>query len=343
MKIKILLLCFFSLLACQYRREPNVEKSNSQKLTICSQNLNNFGYFSNKDRYFGRKEVFLKQKTSLVKRLLDSKCDIVAVQEVLGNSIFNAKKSLSLLTEEITDKSGRLFDFKIGEVNDRRRFLGFMYAVDKFKYKKDNSYFRTYLPKREKLDPSAGFSRGPFRLDLEHRQTGKDFTFITFHFKSKSSKSGIDYSGYSWELPRMRMAQGLNNILDKLQNELQNTQIIVLGDRNSEHFSASAKILQGELNLNEFKSNGGCHLKKSGKFDCKLKSEAHYESLLERSNKKIATYYYKNKPEWIDDIFVPKNSIEKLRGVEFSSSGVSFKNKNASDHGLLWVSLSLLN
>lgn len=112
---------------------------------------------------------------------------------------------------------------------------------------------------------------------------------------------------------------------------------------------AAAKILEGTLALDDFRTDGPCRLSKKGlpicKTDARRPQLLFSPLLLDPETKGVAgTYYYKDEASWIDDILVPQPTLKYIVKSVFDESnydsGTVSKPTAASDHSLVFVRLN---
>ena len=347
LRILLLALLLFSL--------PINLSANNGELTICTQNLNNFGLLREVKKrvpYIQPKDLGRKKK-ALIDRIAVVGCDIVAVQEVLSVGEREAAMVLSQFARELSFKTRRLFRSTVGPSNDKRLFLGFLYSSEKISLAKTESFRGEVLPRISDYGPNTRFSRGPFMAEFRRREEERAeerLRIVNFHFKSKSTKGGYDRTGYSFETKRIMMAEGLRQIamkLDREEDDENTITTVVLGDRNSEPFSASGEILTGKLKISQFRSQEkeSCKLSKSTRPLCTFSysgSAPKLRSVFEDKRMPIGSYRYRGKDELIDDILLPAEDLNKVARIDgVSYSGISFDHKDASDHGMPWVVVRL--
>jgi hypothetical protein len=125
--------------------------------------------------------------------------------------------------------------------------------------------------------------------------------------------------------------------------------LIVLGDRNSNFDTASARILEGTLALKHFQEEGGCRLSKRGVPLCKQGTalpQRLFSVLLGDPQTKLqpGTFRFKKEYSWLDDILMPLESLRYTwRSFDNSESydcGVVNEPGLASDHALVYVKLN---
>ncbi len=241
----------------------------------------------------------------------------------------------------------------MGRSNDRSSRIGFLVAKDKkLKILSMTSYARRELPKLIKEERPRFFTRGPFEISLEVETSERKkivLTIITFHFKSKY-KGYKDPSKTEWEILRMQSAEGLRKIAEEKisdDNDKKSSVVILLGDRNSDYTSASAKILEGVYSLSLF-SKSFCKISKKGIPLCENKVERspNFISVLTGDPETFSmkgSYIYKKKYSWIDEILISKlgssYALESKQNLNNYDSGIFRKYEEASDHALGFVRL----
>ena len=148
----------------------------------------------------------------------------------------------------------------------------------------------------------------------------------------------------------MEMAEALKSkILAKYLPQVEKDKLILLmmGDRNSNHNSAAASILRGELSLNRFSKHGDCQISKEGLPLCRDRriDSPKYISVLQNNSALSGvngTFRYKRNFTWLDDIMMPAPSL-KYAGDKLTqyNSGIIDHYSDASDHALVWIKLNL--
>jgi hypothetical protein len=326
-------------------------------LTICSQNLKLFGTFSDtKKRNSLYSEAAHDLKTqALVKRFMVARCDVIAVQELMGRGKAGAEASLNELASILREKTNRIFSVVVAPPVGGDMTSGYLLAKDRASIQQVFPYARVELPKiNEKARPRI-FSRMPFEIQLvvKAREGGpsKVVTLVNFHFKSKRGGRD-DPSGLEWETYRMEMAEALRRIVEQRHRDAfgsGESLLVLLGDRNSNYDVASARILEGGIDLSFFAHDGVCRLSKRGVPLCKkhqrrpqkLFSVLTSDQMLKRHP---GTFSYKSQYSWLDDILVPQETLPTAWKTAVSegsfNSGVIYTPVEASDHALIYVSLN---
>lgn len=337
---------------------PVLDPRGESDLTICSQNLENFGTFTYVKSRAGNitfEEYSIKQE-ALIKRFIAISCDVIAVQEILSENVFQAEEALKQLSEMLKLRSNRIFDYRTAESNDRRRRLGFLVAKDRANIINKVSYARVELPKIAYKQRQRYFSRGPLEIQLtafgRGKSSNRQITIINFHFKSKSTKGGMDPTGLDFESYRVEMAEALRMIYEQrhMESVLEGKQVLVLlGDRNSHYDVASAKVLDGTIKLTDFQGSAPCRMSNRGAPLCEVKTASPpklFSVLTNDPETKLleGTHKYKNIYSWIDDILMPAKSLPFAWAEPFKEgnydSGVFYKFGKASDHALVYTKLN---
>ena len=328
------------------------------ELTICSQNLENYGIFSEAAaRTPGFTQSDLSRKDdALGTRFARANCDVIAVQELLGKTKESAEAGAAQLARVAQKYTGRLFEARVGETNDMVSREAYLVARDRAEIVSTLSYARVELPKiaEDKQKPRL-FSRGPLEVQLRvkgiEESRERIVTLVNLHFKSKAGSSK-DPTQLEWETYRMEQAEALRRIVeDRHANAFESavSPLIVLGDRNADSQLASAKILTGNLDLSAFQGNAACRLGKQGTPLCQAgvaKPQILFSVLTSDPQTKLlsGTFSYKNEFSWIDDILMPAANLPlawENPGVAGDfMSGVIYKPSAASDHALVWASLN---
>jgi len=355
-------LSFSGALAAQTRSStllPNLDPRGAPDLTICSQNLQNFGvYRVAKSRSPTLTHESLSEKeTALIKRFAEVGCDVIAVQELLGSTDQEALAGLNRLAAKLRASSNRIFDTKVGESNDPVLHNGFLVAKDRADILNTVSYSKVELPKTSPEQRPRTFSRGPLELQLSVRprpdsdSSAKIVTIVNFHFKSKRGIPG-DPAELEFETYRMEMAEAVRRVSESRHARsfaAGDTILVLLGDRNSNFDTASAQILNGTLILESFQGSAPCRLSKRGVPLCKAETarpQRLFSVLTEdpQTAKRFGTYQYKGEYSWLDEILMPSESLRYTWQTSESEgdfdSGVVYEPKDASDHALVYVRLN---
>lgn len=324
------------------------------EITVCSQNLKNYGSLADVMRRESRmsKQKLHDKEIALLKRFLDTKCDVIAVQELLGATQDIAKASLERLARMLQFRSGRSFKVYAAPSNDKIARNAFLVAEDRVEVTNVLSYARVELPKIAAGQRPRLFVRGPYELQLMTKpregSESKHMTLVNFHFKSRAYNSR-DPAELEWETYRMEMAEALRRIIvnrHKAAFASGEDILVLLGDRNSNFDVASAKILSGRLTLKHFQEEAPCRVNERGVPLCAVgvPLAEQFVSLLTgdtRLRMLPGTYTYQKTFSWLDEILVPVESLgfaAETPGTEGKyTAGVLYEPEEASDHALVYA------
>ena len=331
------------------------ESLRNKKITICSQNLENFGLLDDM-RKRNRKitlEKRIEKIQAIVDRILLVNCDLIALQEVLGKKERTAQRALEDIAALLQERTGEKFLIFTGPSNDSFSRLAYLLRRNIGEMIDLRSYKMLQLPQLSSRQRPRRFSRGPLELRIAQSGSGREITLINFHLKSKAF-AYYDGTKLSWESYRMEQAEMLRKIAlahlsEQRNSEVDNT-LILLGDRNSHFDAASAKVLDGRLELADFQTLGSCSVSKKGISLCpsgieRLPSLIGVISANVTLPSDTGTFLYKNQYRWIDEIYLLRSDLELVetytdrRNNYYFKKGVTHKYQEASDHGLLWVTL----
>lgn len=319
-----------------------------EQLTICSQNLANYGLPEEvARRVTSKKGVSLELREKLlVERFRRAGCQIIAVQEVVGQTAKAARAGLERLATQLSLATTRRFVPFLGEANSGDVRVGFLVSTEQLIVERAVSYAGALLPQLERGERFQRLSRGP--LVVQVRWGKRRITLVAIHLKSKYG-GGRDPSRLQFELLRMQMAEHIRLLAEAhFASELigDHEWFIVLGDRNSRPESASNRILRGDASLSDFRSTGGCIVSKGGESICAGEPhprEPRFDSVLVRrfiEGEAKGTYQFRERFEWIDDILINRWALRPaIQQGETPRTQVVWEPKGASDHALVAVTL----
>lgn len=326
-------------------------------LVVCSQNLKMLGVFDSSKlktaptAYAEHEDRVL----GLARRMADKHCDVIAVQEVMGKNEDAATAALKQLSTQLQEITNRVYTLRVAPIAEGGMTVGFLIADDRATILSTLSYAKVELPRLVQKEKPRVFPRTPLEVQLQVKsrdsEISKIVSVVNMHFKSKRG-GAADPTGLEWETYRMQMSEALRRIVERRHKQAfasGESILLVVGDRNSNFDTASARVLEGILALSKFKSDGGCRLSKRGVPLCQAEA-----SLPQRlfsvltSNRSVAslpgTFLYKEEYSWLDDILMPAESLRycwKTATSEGSyNSGVVYSPKNASDHAMVWAALN---
>lgn len=326
------------------------------EITVCSQNLENFGFYNKvKERLRISEEQFNEKISAIAKRINQAKCDVIAVQEVFAKNEIESQQVLEYLAKEINKKNGRFYEIATGPSNDKYLRLGFLVAKDRAKIENTTSYWKVELPKLSPNEKPKLFSRSPLEIQIsvngKEGSVAKSVVLVNFHLKSKHGAAG-DPAQLEWEGQRMQMAEAIRVIVqNRHARSFASSEniLLLMGDRNSNFDAASAEILNGKLSLNRFQGEAICRLSKRGVPLCKRNAyipQKLFSVLTEDPQTKNikGTFVYKKVYSWLDEIIMPAESLiyawDSSTSTGDYNSGVIWEHPEASDHAMVWVRLN---
>ena len=323
------------------------------ELVICTQNLKNYSIAD--AAMTGQSERKRDQHRALIARFVRAKCDVIAVQEVIGRYQKNAERVLQALGRALANRTNRSDIYLTGESNDKFLKLGFLIAADRASVIATASYADVVLPKFSSDEKPRNFSRGPLEVTLDVKGRGnsssRKVVLVNMHFKSRRGGSR-DAGKLEFEIVRMQEAETLRRVLESRHPtafEHESEVVVVLGDRNSHFDTASAKILNGSVPLKYFLGSGTCRLSKRGVPLCKPNAMEPAKLFSVLTNDKDlrglpGTYVKKNIASWIDDILISQPALslawETVGSEGDYDSGLVTEYRDASDHALAYVVLN---
>jgi predicted extracellular nuclease len=327
--------------------EPNPD---TNQLTVCSQNLENLGSI---ELMRGRNLLVThksrdKKIAGIVERMAKLDCDVIAMQELLGSQI-DGTATAEELAERLTKRTKRKYAVSVGVSNDPSSGVGYLYATDTLRLVDAHAYRDVSLPKLTFYQRLRRFIRAPYEIGFEILSEYHDIKFIrliNFHFKSKSARSSQDMLGLHFEDWRMESAEALREIA---RDVVKSSEVVVLlGDRNSGHDSASARILEGQLALSDFQKPTSdpvrCKIGSDGVPLCLLGTgqASRFKSVLTDGMSK-GSYVYKGRVSWLDDILIPVEQLKYVGKDGYSRSYLSgvLSEPVASDHAMVYVKLEM--
>ncbi len=346
-----------SSLAAQTRTnlENETLDTRSNTLVICSQNLKNYlGETPRKPQDPPGPVGPSDKELALIERFDQAACDVIGVQELGGMSDDIAQRNLQRLATLLHARNQRQFSMKIGDVNENAQRNAFLVADDKAQIVHVVTYRKLFLPKIDPTQKPRLFTRSPLEIQISvHGKEGrvdKNISLINFHFKSKSG-SKDDPAALQWETYRMEMAEGIRRVAeDRFKSQIQAGEpVILLGDRNAHNDTATARILEGSLTLDDFKAKSRCRLSKRGTPLCQTDARRpiSFMSLLTydpETAKLPGTFVYNKVYSFLDDILINVGAINFCREDPNKEgnymSGIISAHADASDHALIWSKLA---
>ncbi len=359
-----LFLCMLFFMACAPRvlsaehQEKNhaavgKEEKGEVELRICTQNIHNLGMKKKQTKSRKKKRTPQEgtQAKYLAARIMEARCDVVAVQEVWGEDLHEAKRSLQILVNALAN-AGAIFVPIVGEGPERPIRNGFLIRKNSAELL-DTAIFPTEnVPKLSLLKPAQRYPRSPLQVTLrvlgrENKPTRR-VVLLTMHFKSKVD-GWRDPTQTLYEAFRMEMAEGLRTIAERELEKSPESIVILLGDQNNDEQSATAAILRGDKLLLDFQEGGACKLDERHlpRCDKSVMHEPKFVALLEEAYRKgarygdVATYLYRGELSIIDNIYVSPQCLWMFHRSDGGVAvGVKGNFRRGSDHKLVWTELN---
>jgi len=299
-------------------------------VVVCSQNLARVG-----KEPFGKKQDSVQlQRDYLVSRFIEAECDVIAVQEVYGRTKQDAEKNLAQLVRVLEQVGGDKFLFFVGEAEYDEIRNGFLVRSKVGRIKHQTSPFNPNLPKLFSAQRSLRPTRLPFSIQIDIAESAKDLLLINIHFKSKVG-GFKDPTGTDFETVRMQSAEQARTFAEELDASRADVISVILGDRNSGPQSATDYLLEGSLQLEDFRR--GCELRQNLSPDCSARRPPRFRALLNLKRDGGSTRY-RGSEELIDNIYLESDYYSSLKALPVGLEG---EFSRGSDHKLLWVELPL--
>ncbi|MCB0345467.1 MAG: endonuclease/exonuclease/phosphatase family protein [Bdellovibrionales bacterium] len=346
---KRLLLCF--LLACLVAADVSAEsrRSNAPEFRVCTQNLNRAESRppgARRGKSGGNEKV-----DELIIRFREARCDVIALQEVVGADKDTALQNLERIAERLNRASGESYRAYVGDSHDNYIRNGFLVKLGAVEVTELKSHSLYRLPKLQPRASSHHFSRGPLELRLIVRGVdgapSREAAVIAVHFKSKA-RAWKDPTATEFEAMRMEMAEAVRELANESRKELPSTGLVVIaGDFNTRDDSAAMEVLSGARELNDFRQPNKCAVSKSLGAECSSTAGLHTSSIQpafsydsDLAGIRVGSYRYKKQLELIDNILVFKDQLWMLRRGGDFVGGATGTFRKGSDHKLLWVEIN---
>lgn len=308
------------------------------ELRVCTQNLHRFGESrSNPPLRNG-----LTQQDLLVRRFIDAKCDIIAVQEIFGGDTYEATQNLNRLSQALARETRRPFAAYTGENEHDLIRNGFLVATDIAAVEKTESMDRARVSGLTPLGPSHRPTRPPYGLLVTIRPKSgapqRKLFLGNIHLKSKLG-GWKDPTSTQYETLRMEVADAVRDwVRSESTKSGPNTIGMILGDRNSNDGSASAEILRGARTLADFREH--CQVDHALLPVCDktpVRAPA-FVPLLAQTKEK--SYRYHSQEEVIDEILIEAEDYPLAQtSSDQTHAGVVGRYNAGSDHKLVWTEL----
>lgn len=304
---------------------PAFSFAENAALTICTQNLHNYGL-----------KTEPAQTSQLIYRFIEARCDVIAAQEIYGTNRKERVKHLKALAKELSKAREMSFQSFVGDSNDPRIANGFIVNEAAVILPKVESHTYEALPKLSVLGPTQHSHRGFIVLSFFKEEGGKKVTFhiVNIHFKSKVN-GWKDGTQTNFEAFRMQEAEAVRVLAEKLGAGSE-VVAVILGDRNTEPSGAASSILAGTRTLSDF-IDGNCKVNAGLEAECGMPVRKEvFTPVVERKagelGKELGSYRYKGKLSLIDEIYFERDAIDFV-----GDAGVIGTFGKGSDHKLGFV------
>lgn len=310
------------------------------RFRVCSQNLKRYSSNETAYRPVSRARLFSEA-------FIKHRCDLIAVQELLGENEADATTTLRHFSSELTKLTRESYDYFFGPRDTTSLKLAFLLRRDpRFAQPRIQSFHDRPLPR---LSPRARLRmplRGPLLLHVDIVQSGfpsLSLRVLNFHLKSKRHFPP-DPAGMKWEGYRMEMAEQLRMVVEeeRKHDRGKSTVFLVVGDRNSNADSASALVMEGQRHISDFQSLTGCRVLEDFTPSCPrpLHRTPILRSLFSklRVRSDVGTYLYKDSWNWLDDILVLRTNRYTASGQRYSLNYKAWVKRlptSLTDHSLL--------
>lgn len=320
-------------------------QSSEPELRVCTQNLNRAGDTSKKTK---RKQDKVGE---LVARFIEARCDVIAVQEVVGSDAMSAQVVLRRLASRLSQRSGKRFEAFVGESRDNYIRNGFLLNAEAVTVEAALSHVNFRLPKLQPRASYHHFTRGPFELRLKipgvRGSNPRRAAFISVHFKSKAN-SWKDPTATQFEAIRMEMAEAVRSLVLRTREELgPDSLVLVLGDFNTGDDAAAFSVLIGERRLDDFQLPGRCQVGRTLRAECstavpvrRLVLAPAFTYARSGPGVRTSSHSYRRQQALIDNVLLPAEQFWMLSSGLEVAAGVVGTFRKGSDHKLLWVELN---
>lgn len=246
------------------RRDPRGEV----ELRVCSVNTENLGLKVEVSRVLRGKlaKGTKRRETEIVSQLAQAGCEVVAVQAVLGHDVVAAKAGLMRLAELLQVQTSFAWDAFLGDTNHKFVRSGFLVAKKPgIEVVSTKNYTDTLLPRFETFQLEK-FLRAPFEIALRVKRKGvsqeivydKEVIIMNIDFQDALRPAKEEP-----EAAKMQMAEAVRQLAVYRQHDFDPDLMpiyLVVGNRASGRYSPTTEVLEGGIQLTDFKSDGKCRL-----------------------------------------------------------------------------------
>lgn len=263
----------------EVREEYWVDPRGEPELRLCSVNTGGYGLrgevrkLLRGERANARK--LLARERSIVKAIVEAKCDVVALQNLVGRDMTKVKEALERLSKKITtQREDAVWESVVADSNSRLLRNAFLVNTTRASIGRSESFTSTLLPRFDVFERPK-FAHGPLQLEISVKgiedPAPKRITLLTMNLAERLSSRKPEPA-----LERMQMAEAIKQIglihQQKL-NPLDPSMLFLLGDLHGDLRTPESFILEGRRELPDFKTEGNCSLdpENNRRFSCKQK------------------------------------------------------------------------
>ncbi|MCB0346071.1 MAG: hypothetical protein KDD66_13200 [Bdellovibrionales bacterium] len=259
----------------EYWEDPRGEP----ELRICSVNTGGYGLRGEVRKLLrGARSLTKNLRTrerSIVKAASTAKCDILALQNVVGRDLVTIREALEILGKKLTkEREDTEWESIVGETNNRFLRNAFLINTKRAAVGRFESFTATLLPRFDIFERPK-FAHGPLEVEVTVKGQGdaetRRIVLLTMNLQERIAPRKPEPS-----LERMQMAEAIKQLgmlnQQKL-NPLDPNMLFILGELSGDMRSPESYILEGRRQLPDFKQDGICALDEENKtrFTCKEK------------------------------------------------------------------------
>lgn len=255
----------------EYRKTVRQDPRGEPEIRVCGLNMQNYGLPQEVKRIIRGPEAkrFARKERALLAAVGDARCDVVAVQGLIGKDPVVAEEGLERFAGKLGERLGGSWRALVGDSNHSFGANAFIVRDDEIDILMRRSYASRLLPGLDNFVEQM-FFRGPFEIILAVRgkgsAEGKQLVIMTAHFRNSLNNKAKEA-----EPARVQMAEAVRKLNSFSQAEIdpENPPIfLVVVDRGAGRYAASSLVLEGALELNDFAPGGPCTLNDRGAAEC---------------------------------------------------------------------------
>lgn len=252
------------------RQDPRGEV----ELRVCSLNTENFGLKVEVSRVLRGKAAkgTKRRESAIVRQIAQSGCDVVALQALIGHDVVSAKAGLVSLAELLQKQTSITWETFLGDTNHKFARSGFLVAKKTgIEVISTKNYTDTLLPRFEAFQLEK-FLRAPFEIALRVKRKGVSQEIV---YDKEVIIMNIDFQDalrpakQESEAAKMQMAEAVRQLAVYRQHDFDPDLMpiyLVLGNRASGRYRPATEILEGGIQLTDFKSDGKCRFDEQNPF-----------------------------------------------------------------------------